>query len=94
MSDETTVNILARISAIELLLTQLFLLHYEQIDAGDEWVAEQHEKMKRRMTKAASTSPDPAFGDHFSAVTAEVVGELLDDIEGLRSRYRKMRAPD
>jgi len=89
MPDEKTVNILARISALEILVTQLFRMHYDQIDASDEWVAEQHANMKRRMMGATSTSPDPAFGDHFSAVTAEILGELLDDIEGMRPRYKK-----
>lgn len=90
MPDETQVNILARISALELLVTQLFRMHYEQIGASDEWVTEQHAKMKRLMAGATSTSPDPAFGDHFSAVTADVLGDLLDDIERMRSHNKKL----
>jgi hypothetical protein len=88
MPDETSINILARISAIELLLTQLFVLHYQQSEASEEWVAEQHAKMRQLMTRATSTSPDAAFGDHFSAVTTEMVEGLLSDIESLLVRYR------
>jgi hypothetical protein len=91
MPDVTT-DILARISALEVLLTHMFVLHYEQLNASDEWIAEQHAKMKRlTATNATSTSPDPANGDHFSEVTTEILGELLDYVERVRTLRKKRK---
>jgi hypothetical protein len=87
---EREVEILARISALEYLVAQLFNMQYGKEGLTISQIKEEHRKAKALMKRQTIPGLDAAQSDMFSGEMESALADVLETAEALFERYSQI----